>query len=829
MKNIIFSLSFPLMTFSAAAQKMPVVDVPETVEVTNESAVLTASPIKGYLGGYIPQRLNTFGVAACGSLKPGSVRVVFQGRTLEEGKDYVADYQWSKVGIGPRPSVKPGDTVSLNYAYRLRRIDSEVLNPDGSHRLVKGKSNLNVPEAPALAAGQTRLANLFVDYDCDGTNPVRLPLKVTAAEATTASTCGKIPRTLAKINAGQPVKIVCWGDSVTAGGDATPGNAYPAVFARLLKERFPQGNIEVKVVAVSGSSSTNWLWPKEYPAAGCDWDLVAKEKPDLVTLEFVNDVGLTSKAALFNHYGEILKRVRGIHAELIIVTPHFTKFAEDAGELANGQEGRPYVKFVKEFATAHQLGLADASARWEHLADEGIPYLTLLPNSVNHPNDFGHHLFAEELLKNFTDCPATAAPRAAESRGGQWIRRHPFQIAAFVEGATRNYTNMGFTSLINYYSPDDSTPLTTNLLKFTVANDLPWIGFFRWTDKSDNPKFIGDFAEKRKTYPGNIGILIGDENLDTDFKKLSPVMDEIRTIAPDALVSHCGRGIDIQVDYVEPGKYEAYVDQLVNVLKPDVINFNMYPFYRQAGNHGLAIHFFRNLEIITTTARTAGIPCFNWAQGFAFQETDKWPHHAPSESELRMQAFVSLAYGVKGLFYWTYSSHYHPYGETIIDQDGNFSSVGTQLQGIIPELKNLGEITKNLNDRGAYYVPARHYDPKSQKWETHIPFQVKLFSPSAMPTIKTVSVSDAVWGFLLGDFYDDHATEYVMVVNTNFGYKKTAEETAGNISLRFDEKVISLERLNRKTGKFETVPLSNHQLNHYRLPGGTGDLFKINR
>jgi len=62
-------------------------------------------------------------------------------------------------------------------------------------------------------------------------------------------------------------------------------------------------------------------------------------------------------------------------------------------------ERRPYVLALRTFADQHHVALADASARWEHLWKEGLPYLTLLDNTINHPDDRGHRLFAEELWK----------------------------------------------------------------------------------------------------------------------------------------------------------------------------------------------------------------------------------------------------------------------------------------------------------------------------------------------------------------------------------------------------------------------------------------------
>jgi len=64
-------------------------------------------------------------------------------------------------------------------------------------------------------------------------------------------------------------------------------------------------------------------------------------------------------------------------------------------------EPRTYVKALAAFAERHNLALADASSRWGHLWREGIPYVTLLHNTINHPDDRGHRLFAEELLKCF--------------------------------------------------------------------------------------------------------------------------------------------------------------------------------------------------------------------------------------------------------------------------------------------------------------------------------------------------------------------------------------------------------------------------------------------
>jgi lysophospholipase L1-like esterase len=213
---------------------------------------------------------------------------------------------------------------------------------------------------------------------------------------------------VAKLKAGQPVTIVCLGDSVTAGGNASkPELRYVDLFASGLRERFPQSKIDVQNISAGGSNSRQWLDPEKHPYRGLHgadnparFDRVVAAKPDLVTIEFVNDAGLTP-AQVEETYGEILHRLEPVGAEVILITPHFTMWRMMGFKSMRETERRPYVLGLRDFATKHQVGLADTSARWEHLAKEGLPYLTLLDNTINHPDDRGHRLFAEELWKCF--------------------------------------------------------------------------------------------------------------------------------------------------------------------------------------------------------------------------------------------------------------------------------------------------------------------------------------------------------------------------------------------------------------------------------------------
>jgi len=391
-------------TYAIKPEYLVDVDPGETIEIKGEKIHLTEKEYKGwrsknglkYLCSWEPGR----GIPIIDALNPESVIVRHDGRILEKGKDYLLDERWGGLGLAPTSSVTKDDVLEVDYSYSLRRIDSLVKLPTGEKVIRKGDSKLTCAEPPRLEHGEKRLANIFIDFASRTKNPIYLPVLESKEQAKTLTTSGMIPKTLDKIKSGKPVKIVCWGDSVTVGGDAYPQqeNRYSAVFEKKLRARFPDANLTVETIAVGGSNSRQWLYPEKYAInKATRWERVAEAKPDLVTIEFVNDAYM-SKELVYEVYIDIFNRISALGAEVILITPHFTRL-----DTLNPypQEERPYVLALRSFAQDHKLALADAAARWEHLSKEGIPYITLLRNALNHPDNRGHMIFAEELIKCF--------------------------------------------------------------------------------------------------------------------------------------------------------------------------------------------------------------------------------------------------------------------------------------------------------------------------------------------------------------------------------------------------------------------------------------------
>jgi lysophospholipase L1-like esterase len=370
----------------------------EIVTITNEKVKLAKEPPSGWRGGAVLRGVKTTGgTAAVGSLLAETLVIKYNDTILRIKEDYIVEPEWGSIGIGPNSVVTPSDEVEASYAFSLLRIDSIVEAKNGSRFIVKGISDLTTPEPPIVNNDNKRISNVLIPYKSDGRKIEMFPIEQKSNFKSFTSK-GLIPNTLKKIELNEHVKIICWGDSVTNGGDASSHEKkFTKVFEKMLKTRFPNSNIAVEVIARSSTHSRQWLFPGQYEKLNSEewFDKILAAQPDLVAIEFVNDSYITDEALFAETYNEIVNRFKVINAEIIFITPHFTR------GMPKHKDNRKYVKFLTDFAQTNKIAIADVSSRWENLHLEGIPYITYLKNGYNHPDDRGHRIYAEELIKCF--------------------------------------------------------------------------------------------------------------------------------------------------------------------------------------------------------------------------------------------------------------------------------------------------------------------------------------------------------------------------------------------------------------------------------------------
>lgn len=340
-----------------------------------------------------------------GLLVPESLVVRSGAQRFELGKDYAADLEWGSFGRLPQGRIAADQPVEVDYQHGLLRIDSIVL--DGGRVTVRqGKPHPAAPLPPG-AEGQGRLlANVFVAGRLAKLGPEHLfPVLETAYPEPPKTSPTPVeqwaPKALAKLRSGQALRLLAWGDSVTACGYLPAEDRWQAQFVRRLEERFPQAKIELVTEAWGGRNTASYL--AEPPGSQHNYqEKVLGAKPDLVVSEFVNDAGL-SPEQVETRYGKLLADFRRVGAEWIILTPHYVRidWMGLTSERQIDQDPRPYVTGLRQFSEKHQVPLADASLRWGRLWRQGIPFSTLHLNSINHPDARGMKLFVDSLMAVF--------------------------------------------------------------------------------------------------------------------------------------------------------------------------------------------------------------------------------------------------------------------------------------------------------------------------------------------------------------------------------------------------------------------------------------------
>ena len=326
--------------------------------------------------------------------------------TYEKGKDFEADLNWGTVGRLPQGRIKEGDAVYISYRYGRLRLDSIVRRKNGRLDLRPGEPRAAAPHPPRLLTNEARLANIWIPGVITNLTPHNLfpileteyPERPKLHPAPAETMCGKA---LAKLRSGERLRVLAWGDSVTDGSYLPPRERWQEQWVERLRERFPKASIELLTEAWGGRNT--YSYTNEPPGSPHNYrEKVLGAKPDLVVSEFVNDAGLSPKQ-VEERYRLFLADFLTLGAEWIILTPHYVRpdWMGLDRERDVDDDPRPYVAGLREFAANHQVALADASRRYGRLWRQGLPYTTIMLNSINHPDARGMKIFADALMELF--------------------------------------------------------------------------------------------------------------------------------------------------------------------------------------------------------------------------------------------------------------------------------------------------------------------------------------------------------------------------------------------------------------------------------------------
>lgn len=207
------------------------------------------------------------------------------------------------------------------------------------------------------------------------------------------SALDQLPKTASLLNGKKFLKIAVSGDSISTGLDASalaraepnqPG--YPDLVAANL-QRLTGSEVRLVNFAISGTSIAFGV---------SDWPKLSACRPDLVIVAYgMNDVGRKDPKWFRERTAELVGKIRTDlpEAEVILVSPMLgnQEWIHTPREMFN-----LYRDQLKSL-TGPGVALADVTAVWQaHLGNQRD--LDLTGNGLNHPNDFGHRLYAWTIL-----------------------------------------------------------------------------------------------------------------------------------------------------------------------------------------------------------------------------------------------------------------------------------------------------------------------------------------------------------------------------------------------------------------------------------------------
>jgi len=191
--------------------------------------------------------------------------------------------------------------------------------------------------------------------------------------------------TEAKLKAGEAVKIVAYGDSITAGGDASkPELIFWQRWADALQRKHPASRITAVNGATGGDSTAQGLERLDVKVLG--------EKPDLVLLGFgMNDHNVMGVPIpqFETNLTRMIARIRSeAGAEVIL----FSTFPPNPKWKFGSHRMEEYAAATRRVARETACAYADVFGNWQALAARKKPE-DQLGNNINHPNDFGHGIY----------------------------------------------------------------------------------------------------------------------------------------------------------------------------------------------------------------------------------------------------------------------------------------------------------------------------------------------------------------------------------------------------------------------------------------------------
>jgi hypothetical protein len=306
------------------------------------------------------------------------------------------------------------------------------------------------------------------------------------------------------------------------------------------------------------------------------------------------------------------------------------------------------------------------------------------------------------LLLSVGKITAVAAPNEVPRLAPEEFAILPWGHTSGDADMLREVRECGF-NLAGFVAPEHLDAVAASGLKCIVSDpDIHVADAAAGLDEVEVQKRVATLTARAAGHSAMFGYYLRDEPGAGLYPALARFVAALRQADPD----HSSY-INLFPNYASPGQmgaptYEEYVESFVTTVKPAFIS---YDHYALLDDGSLRDGYFQNLEAVRKTALKHGLPFWNIILSNAH-----FRYAEPSEGGLRFQVYTTLAYGGRGISYFTYfAPAIGNYRLAPIDQFGHKTPTWDMLRNVNLQIHRLGPTYLKLKSVNVFHhadVPA---------------------------------------------------------------------------------------------------------------------------
>jgi hypothetical protein len=217
-------------------------------------------------------------------------------------------------------------------------------------------------------------------------------------------------------------------------------------------------------------------------------------------------------------------------------------------------------------------------------------------------------------------------------------------------------------------------------------------------DEASIREAVQALVDRTAGHPAVFGYYLRDEPNARMFPALGRYVEAFRQAAPEARPY-----INLFPNYASEAQlgtatYQEHLEQYVTIVKPPFVSYDHYALMEDGS---LREGYFANLEAVRSVALAHELPFWNIVLANAH-----FTYAEPTPAGLRFQAYTTLAYGGRGISYFTYlSPNSGNYRLAPIDQFGHKTPTWDMLRNVNLQIHTLAPTMITLKSIGVFHHP----------------------------------------------------------------------------------------------------------------------------